>query len=166
VDYSGTVGSFYLNLARGDTANGNFDGWQVFPKYCQFNYSVQGAATAQGDWSTIRIIIGQTNEPTLPTPADILTQIGNANAPYGLRRLQKQKNIKVLYDRTHTMNAFTDFAQNYKVFIKGNRLRSTEFTTSGALSVTKGDIFWMAISDDGITVYPGFTYCGRIMFAD
>lgn len=76
------------------------------------------------------------------------------------------KNYKILYDKTHTLVAGQNTAESCNVFIKGSRLNSVEFTSSGALSITGGDIWVLAISDDGLTSYPGFRGVSRLVFSD
>jgi len=166
IDYSGHVEDLYKNLVRGDTATNNFDGSSVYPKYLQVNYQLVSAAAAQGGYNTMRVIIGQSAVPGIPTPDDILTGGGSVSAPLSVRRFQNVKNYKVLYDKLFTLNAYVNYAISEKVFIPGKRLRPLETTTAGALSFTKGDLWMLVISDDGVTTYPQMSYYSRVMFSD
>lgn len=118
------------------------------------------------DFSTMRIIIGQALIPGTPVVGDILANVGTATAPLSLRRYQNVKNFRVLHDNLVSINTNDNVSNTYKVFIKGNRLIPIEFSTSGTLSITKGDIWILAVSDDGVTTYPSLAYHSRVMFSD
>lgn len=133
----------------------------------QLRYTVNAATTAVGDWSVIRVIIGQTQRGGVGTPTvgNVLQTTGQAQASNSLRLFERMKNYKILYDKTHTLSAGQNMAESLNVFIAGSRLQPIEFASTGN-SITGGDIWILAISDDGVANYPGFRGISRLVFND
>lgn len=169
VNSAGSVASLYANLVRGSLAFNNFDGDTVIPKYLQVKYAIQSSVPASGNvFNTMRVIIGQSKLIGTPTVANVLDSnfLNTVNAPLALRQFDRLKGYKILYDRIHTQNYLSNYGDVFNVFIPGKRLISTEFTSSGALSITRGDLFIIAVSDDGITDFPDIQFTSRVVFSD
>lgn len=170
IDFSGTVYDLMANLGRGSLGKDNFEGDNIVPKYVQVRYqlnaSVIAASPTTPNFNTVRVIIGQSRLLATPTPALVLESTGSAAAPLSMKNDSRSQDYRILYDKTHYLNTVNNYSEGANVFIPGYRLEQVFFTSSGTLSYVKGDIFIIAISDDGAIDYPDFSFYSRIKFSN
>lgn len=165
IDFSGTMFNLLQNCVRGDLGKDNFDGDTLTPKWLQVRWIVN-AATAQS-FNGMRIIIGQSNVNGVPTPQNILENLGQAASVLSPRFESRTKDYKILYDRLITVDPVTNYTMNDVVFIPGRKLKQIQWTsTSATLALQKGCIFLLAISDDGLTDFPDLTFYSRIKYSN
>lgn len=165
VDFSGTVYPLLNNLSRGDTGKDHFDGDEIVPKWVQVRYQVNGSNSAN-TYNTVRVIIGQSFLLSTPSANLLLEATGNSNASLSAKKDDRGKDYKILYDKLHFLQSTGRINDGANVFIPGKHLRKVEFTSSGSLSITRGSIFILFISDDGLTDYPDASFYSRVKFSN
>jgi len=169
VGSSGTTKSLFDNLVRGDLGKDNFDGDNITPKWVRVRYSVNTAASAADSYNQVRVIIFQSKLLGTASPGGVLdlsATSGTVSAPLSQRLEDRLKDYKVLYDHTHCVNNSGNQQEFADVFIKGSRLTQVDFTSTGTLSITRGDIAVLYISDDGVADNPDFNMYARVKFSD
>jgi len=169
INSSGIVLSLLNNLVRGDLGKDNFDGDNITPKWVRVRYAVNCAQTSADTYNLIRVIIFQSRllgTASVSGLLDTSTTGGTIEAPLSQRLEERLKDYKVLYDHTHTLNNSGNQQEFKDVFIPGNRLTQVDYTSSGTLSITRGDLAILIISDDGVTDFPDFDMVSRVKFSD
>lgn len=164
INYTGFTGSLLTNLIRGDTDMNNFDGGTIYPQAVELRYRVTSANGA-GLWNCVRVMIGQSKLLGTPTPGNVLQTTGSSTAVVSPRLWERMKNYKILYDQVHALNYESNQTEWYKVYLNKGLL-PVEYTASGGLSITKGDIFILIISDDAVAPAPSIEYMSRVKFTD
>lgn len=169
VDYSGATYSLFASLVRGTLGKDNFDGDSIIPKWVRVRYAVHTSATSVESFNMVRVIILQSRLLGTPTVTEVLdgtSLIATGQAPIMQRLEERMKDYKILYDKTHTLNNSGIPIEFVDVFIPGKRLTAVEFTSTGTLSVTRGDISVLVLSDDALTDFPDFAMAARCKFSD
>jgi len=164
VDYSGNVVSLFAALTRGDSSI-QFDGRSINPKHVMLRYQWNGTTSVM---NTVRTIVFQWHNSSVPTAALILASTGNATAPLQPTYVQNKNLFTVLHDSLDTINpqiSTTVVGFTRKVFIPGSKLRKVYWQT-GFNVVELNDIYLLVISDDAVTDYPDFSYAAEVAFTD
>lgn len=164
ISYAGSTTSLLANLVRGDESMNDFDGGQVNPLSVELRYRLTSAAGAYL-WNSVRVIVGQSRLLSTPTAVNILQSTGSSFATVSPRLWERMKNYKIFYDKVHVLNYESNQSEAGKVYINKG-LIPVEYTSTGVLSITKGDIFVLVISDDAVAPQPSIEWYSRVKFTD
>lgn len=164
VSYSGNVYDLLSNLTRGDGGLNSYTGFAITPTGIQVRYSWN----TNQEYSTMRIICLQWFDSSVPVATGILQSAGAAIAPLSSTRVENKKLFKVLYDALDTKAPATAGAYGVghgQFFIPASRLQEVRFNQADN-SVHYGGLYILAISDDAIVAYPGFSMQAMTSFYD
>jgi len=165
IDYSGTVVNLLSTLVRGDQAI-QFDGRSIVPKHVLIRYQWNG--TTASTFSTVRTMVIQWYNSSIPNAGNILASTGTAQAPLQPTLINNKNLFRVLHDQVDTLNvqiASTPTAFSGKIYIPASMLRKVYYQSSFDV-IEKNALYLVVISDDGITDYPDFSYASEIKFTD
>lgn len=164
VDYTatGTVFDLTAGLARGDGAIDNFTGDIIRPtrllmKCCWSTNQV---------FSSLRLLIFQWEDASVPVGAGIFAFIGSTLAPFSPLLWTNVPKIHVLYDELTTI--FPSPPGGYaatNLIINITKMRPIYFA-SGSTIMQKNGLYAVAISDDGLVVYPVLDFISELLFTD
>lgn len=160
VDYGGTIVDM-SSIAQGDsdiTRDG--DRIQVV------EWSFRWVAYVGDVTNLFRVILFQyVPDSALGTPlvSYVIQTTGSTNSPISYRSIDYVKNVKILYDRTVSLDTYHPAVQSTPVTIKKFYDKQMQFT--GATSRTNG-LFMLVISDLAAATHPSISYYSTIRFTD
>lgn len=162
VDYTGLISSAFTNLTHGDGALNQFNGNSL----TVINWTVKYEVTlgAAGSTNMLRVMLFQWDSSAAVTPAGILQTTGSVIAPLSAKNANVYPNIRVLSDKVYTLNDNNPNEVD-TIYISGKKLTPVEFVPTG-VSINKGALYLLAISDDGAVAYPQFKAFSRVTFND
>lgn len=160
-DYSGVL----YNLTPINQGNTDTDrnGDQVMLKYVSIRGYLQASATST--YNVCRIIVFQWKPNSTPAISDILNNIASVNAPNSFYLWDKRQQYTVLWDKRYIVQGTDRQAALFSKKIYGKKLRKKlQFLGGGNSSDNR--VYIIAISDDGGTPYPAWTWQSRVAYTD
>lgn len=169
VSSTGAVYGLLNTLVRGHAGLNNFDGNIIRPQAITFKYYWN---TDQA-FNTVRVLIVQWNDVTIPTPGSILQAIGTGLGTISPVNINNKSFMKVLYDKTHILaptagDASTAYGEGVvydQVYIPGKRMKPIRYNATSNTVVT-GNLYLLQISDDSIATFPTIHWYSRVTFSD
>lgn len=162
VTATGQIVSAIGQISRGDGPINNMTGNLVKPLQwtLRFTYS-----TAQV-FSTVRLLMFQWLDASIPTPAGILQYVGDARAPHS----------PLLWTNIHKIRKLNDFVRALKPRVasgydaKYKELNAPGMATvqfsSTSMDVQMNGLYVLLISDDIIGTAPAITMVSEVRFTD
>lgn len=161
IDFNGLLHDL-SNVSQGD-GDSERDGDKIYLKmvhirgYCQ----VSSAST----YNVIRFLLVQWKPNSIPSVSDILQNIGTANAPNSFINWDKRQMFRVLKDWRQIVLGTDRQAAMFNVKITSKKiLKQLQFVSGGTTCTNM--VYLLAISDDGLTSFPAFTYYSRVTYTD
>jgi len=160
-DYTGTLTSVFVNVARGDGAKDAFDGAILHPKSITLN----GQAVLADTTNMVRIVVAQAIRGALPTAITLFQSVTNVRAPLTTFDRGTKTQVNILSDTLLQLDA-SHIARTFRVYIPGRKLVDVYWTTTGALSLVGGDIGVYYISDSSAVTHPTLQYAVETTYTD
>ncbi len=162
VSYNGQVASLTAALARADTAVDAFTGNLIKPKRVR----VKGNVTTNQTYNSIRIIIFQWRDASVPTTSGILNTTGSVLAPFSPLLWTNVHKVHILADQLLTIFpvAGSYAAEGFNMEISSG-MKPIQFA-SGSTTPQMNGLYCLLISDDGAPSYPDVNYVSEVIFSD
>lgn len=144
-DYNGLIVPLTDAISQGTNAQQRV-GNKIMPKSLTVRYKLQTPTTNS---VTVRMVLFQWFEASVPTGADIINTAGSSSSPFQPSNVDNKSLFKILSDDLIYLNqviAGVSYQQCGKIFVSGNRLRPISFV-SGATTQKNGGIYCLFISD-------------------
>lgn len=161
VTATGQVISATGNIARGDGAVNNMTGNLLTPTRWRLRFTF---STAQA-FSTVRILVFQWLDSSIPTASDLLQLTGDARAPHSPLLWINIHKIRVLRDFVTALvprSTGGSDATYHEIDMPG--MSPLQF--SSTLSPQMNGLYMLLISDDIIGTAPQLTYTSELVFTD
>lgn len=160
VDYGGSIVDCSA-ITQGDT-DITRDGDRVHTSEWTFRWHADvGDAT-----NAVRVILFQWIPDSAlgaPSVTDVVQTTGSATAPMSYYSIDHVKNVKILYDRTVTVDTYHPIHMPPPVTMKKLGDKQMQFT--GATSRTNG-LYALFISDSAASTHPSVVYYSTVRFTD
>jgi len=160
---SGTIVDLFSNLIRGDLPLNQFQGSLVKPSGLRVRFTW----STNQSFSTVRTLIFQWKDATVPLPSGILNSTGSVQSPNSPLFWTNVHKIHVLYDKSHALKPRV--ASGYDACYLDTGILGGLSTVQFAVSSTNpqmNGIYMLLISDDALVSFPACTWYSEIRFTD
>lgn len=162
VTATGQVFSLTTNLLRGDGAINNVTGNKLIPKRVRMRFTYSTNQT----FSTVRLMLFQWKDASVPTPAGILQYTGDARAPASPIYWSNHTKIVIKADVIKALEPKATGGSDACYFDVDVRRFAPILLDSLSLNPQMNGIYALIISDDIIGTAPQITYTAETIYTD
>jgi hypothetical protein len=163
VDFNaaGTVFDLTAALTRGDAAVDQFQGNIIYPKSLVMRCGWNTSQT----FSQLRLMVFQWEDASVPTGSGVFALLGFNLAPFSPLLWTNEPKIHVLCDEITTLFPVAGSSAATNFVLSVDKMKPI-FFASGSTLMQKNGLYAIAVSDDGVPLYPQLDFISELRFTD